>query len=212
MPSTKTKFIPIKRPIPPNPSSIIDKIKLVPEYNVFSLKNSIYWFRKQIKALGGVSPADLLADPKRAAPASTTELIGKLFFFAYDPKYKATLPYYDEFPLVFPIEIYDNGFLGINLHYLSMSNRLALFEKLLDFATNTKYNNNTKLIMSYRLLNEAAKYKAFKPCIHRYLWSHIQSQFVKIQAPDWKIALHLPVARFKKQSESYVWNESKKKL
>ena len=36
--------------------------------------------------------------------ARGTTVIGKMFFFEYDPKHKATLPIYDRFPLVFPIE------------------------------------------------------------------------------------------------------------
>lgn len=192
--------------------SVFDKIKNLKGYTTFQAKNSIEWFRKQIKTLGGVRPSDVLLDVKRSAPLATTELIGKMFFFAYDPKYKETLPYYDEFPLVLPIEIYPNGFLGINLHYLDLRTRLTLFSKLLDFATNEKYNNNTRIQMSYKLLQGIGRYKEFTPCIHRYLWSHFRSRFVKINAPDWEVALHLPVAKFKKQSESTVWAESLKKI
>ena len=42
---------------------------------------------------------------------------GKMYFYFYDPKYKAVLPIYDRFPLVIPIEPYPDGFLGLNLHY-----------------------------------------------------------------------------------------------
>ena len=45
-------------------------------------------------------------------------VMGKMYFFYYDPKGKKTLATYDRFPLVFPIERYSDGFLGLNLHYL----------------------------------------------------------------------------------------------
>ena len=41
-------------------------------------------------------------------------IIGKLYFFAYDPKWKDKLSKYDKFPMVFPIELYGDGFLGLN--------------------------------------------------------------------------------------------------
>ena len=56
--------------------------------------------------------------------------IGQMFMFFYDPKNKQTLPYYDRFPLVFPIELYSDGFLGINLHYLPQKYRANLMDAL----------------------------------------------------------------------------------
>ena len=40
---------------------------------------------------------------------------GRLNMFIYDPKLKKKLPYYDTFPLVLPLENYNDGFLGIKL-------------------------------------------------------------------------------------------------
>ena len=59
---------------------------------------------------------------------------GKLFCFYYDPKGKADLPYYDRFPLVLVLEKYNDGFLGLNLHYLPIKYRVAFLDKLLQYA------------------------------------------------------------------------------
>jgi hypothetical protein len=191
--------------------SLFYRLKSQPGYTRFAAKNSIDWYKRKIKELGGVKPGDVLNDKTLTGNLKTTELIGKLFFYEYDAKWKDTLPYWDRFPLVIPIERYDDGFLGLNLHYLEPRLRVALFANLLDFATNDKFNANTKIIMSYRLLKGVAKYRLFKPCVHRYLTNHIRSRFVKINADNWEIAVHLPLAEFQKQSEYTVWKESRQK-
>ena len=62
-----------------------------------------------------------------------TTMVGKMYFFKYDPKLKGILPQYDRFPLCIPIERYSDGFLGLNLHYIGGSDRSALVEKLLQY-------------------------------------------------------------------------------
>ena len=55
---------------------------------------------------------------------------GRLCMFTYKAKGQKTLPYYDKFPLVFPIEIKNNGFMGLNLHYLPPPERAKLMDAL----------------------------------------------------------------------------------
>ena len=45
----------------------------------------------------------------------TDPFFGRLNMFFYDPKFKKTLPYYDSFPLVLPLENYPDGFLRYQL-------------------------------------------------------------------------------------------------
>lgn len=42
--------------------------------------------------------------------------VGGMFLFGYDPKHKKTLPYYDRFPLVIPVDEAEGGFVGLNMH------------------------------------------------------------------------------------------------
>ena len=46
-----------------------------------------------------------------------TPVIGRLYFFKYDPKWKHKLVQYDRFPMVFPFKRSSLGFLGLNIHY-----------------------------------------------------------------------------------------------
>ena len=133
---------------------------------------------------------------------------GSMYFFAYDPKHKETLPYYDMFPLVIPIERYSNGFLGINFHYLYPKQRAILLDQLMTFANNTNMDETTRIKLTYNSLGSFSKYKRARPCIHRYLDEHIRSQLVQVDANDWGTALFLPVERFKKMNKTQVWAES----
>lgn len=135
-------------------------------------------------------------------------VVGKMLFYNYDPKHKKTLPYYDTFPMVFPIEIYPDGFLGINLHYLPPVYRARLMDALYDTLNNQRYDTRSKLQINYKILKAAAKMKYFKPCIKRYLTSHIRTPLMEVDIKEWDWALFLPVANFKKASERKVWDDS----
>jgi hypothetical protein len=121
-------------------------------------------------------------------------VIGKLFFFKYDPKGKAKLPKYDKFPMVFPIEMYGDGFLGLNLHYLSISERQSLLTQLMKFQNNKKFDETTKLKLSYQLLQGSRRLESLsRPCIKRYLYMHVRSQFIEINVDEFDKAIQLPV-------------------
>ena len=162
------------------------------------------WLRQKVKELSPTSQ-NLMKDRQRLVNSS---VIGGMFFFYYDPKTKDTLPYYDRFPLVIPIEQYSDGILGLNLHYLHPKQRMFLLDALSQYASNSKYDQSTRLRLSYDLLSRTSI--AFKPCVKRYLYSHVQSRFMEIQANEWDIAALLPVSQFVKASKSKVWAESGK--
>ena len=87
---------------------------------------STEWYREKIAEFGKPSAMDLIRDGKR----DNQPFYGRLNMFFYDPKFKKTLPYYDTFPLVLPLESFRGGFLGINLHYLPIPLRVRLLDKL----------------------------------------------------------------------------------
>lgn len=137
--------------------------------------------------------SNLLNDPIRAGARA---VIGKMYFFHYDPKYKDELPMWDKFPLVIPMDVYSDSFLGLNLHYLDPYNRLYLLDLLQDFITNTKYDDSTRFKLSYSVLNASRKYKLINPCIKKYLFSHIMSPMVYIEPDSWETAIFLPTEKF----------------
>lgn len=162
------------------------------------------WFRKKIRETR-VNRQKLLSDSNRS---SSTPTIGHMYCYSYNPKHAKTLPYYDEFPLIFVVERFSGGFLGINLHYVPPRTRIILMEALTDIANNKKYDETTRLMLSYRALKQLSKFNVVKPCIKKYLFSQVRSKFVKIDANEWDLAIFLPVQKFKKAAPSTVWSQS----
>ena len=163
---------------------------------------STAWYREKIKEFGTPGPLDLIRDGKR----NNKPFYGKLNMFMYSPKFKKTLPYYDTFPLVLPLEMYPDGFLGINLHYLPIPLRIKLLDRLVDYSNNTAFDESTKLIVDYSKLKSV---RLIRPTIHKYLAGYTKSQFRRIDADEFTVATLLPVQRFKKASASEVWKESR---
>jgi hypothetical protein len=156
-------------------------------------KDSTDWFIGKARSAAGYRK-NLVSSDERGRDNA---IIGKMYFFAYDPKMKKTLPMYDRFPLVFPIEPYNNGFLGLNLHYLNPGERAWLLNKLKDFRNNNKFNATTKLKLSYDLLASTKKLASVsRPCVKRYLFSHVRSKFIEMEPAEWDKAIGLPVAQF----------------
>jgi len=152
------------------------------------------WMGERIRRMR--LPADrsnILNDPRRVHPRA---YIGKMYMFAYDAKYGDVLPMWDRFPLVIPMDLYDDGFLGLNLHYLDPYNRLILLDRLHDFINNDKYDDTTTFRLSYGLLAHSRRYKLIEQCVKRYLFSHIRSPMIYIEPDHWETAVFLPVQKF----------------
>jgi len=168
------------------------------------------WFRSIVNRTRGQfsseTPEKILS---RQESTVSSSVLGKMYFYSYNPKWKNELPWYDTFPLVFPIEKYNDGFLGLNFHYLAPKHRAILMDQLKMFANNKKYDETTKLKLTYNMLKGFTKIKRAKPTVHRYLTSNVRSKYVLVNADEWEVALFLPVERFRKASKKKVWAHSK---
>ena len=191
-------------------AKLIDRIKtslskegLTPRTNA-----SRAWLRAKVKDLKPTS-SGLMRDKDRL---KNTSMIGRMYFYFYDPKTKDTMPYYDRFPLVIPIERYNDGFLGLNLHYIHPKYRMILLDKLSDTMSNDTYDDKTKLKINYRYLAAASRIFEANPCIKRYLFTQIESRFLEITADEWDIAAMLPVESFVGATTSKVYADSRKKF
>jgi hypothetical protein len=166
------------------------------------------WLQSKIKELKP-NRTSLMRDRNKLKESS---VIGKMYFYFYDPKTKDTMPYYDRFPLVIPIESYNDGFLGLNLHYIAPKYRMTLLDKLSVTASNKTYDEKTKLRLNYKYLSNASRVFEATPCIKRYLFSQIQSRFLEITADEWDIAALLPMESFVGASTSKVYAESEEQF
>lgn len=198
-------------------------------------QNTLAWYLAQIRVLvGKASPDSAKRDtnlavavgrPRGLTPVTFPQdtvnsvssgsfqgfsslLIGQMVMYIYDAKHKETLPYWDRFPLVFPINLKDDGFLGINLHYLPPYERARLMTALYGLINNRKIDEKTKLNISYRILANSSRYRYFKPCVKRYLSGHLRSRLYIINPLEWDRVLLLPLANFQKAEDYKVWQDS----
>ena len=172
-------------------------------------KESRAWFMNKAKNLN-VSRSKLMKEDPielRSRPA-----VGKMYMYFYDPKHKETLPYYDRFPLIVMVGPAPKGFMGLNLHYLPLAIRAKFLDALLGTINNERYDESTRFRLSYEMLKRASKLKAFRPCLKRYLSSHVRSRLAMVPAPEWEIATFLPTADFEKASSSEVYKDSRRKM
>lgn len=171
------------------------------------------WLMSQVSNLRP-NTSSLMKDREKLR---TKTIIGRMYFFFYDPKTKEKLQYYDRFPLVIPIKRYNDGFLGLNLHYIHPKFRIKLLDKLSVFLNNDQFDETTRLKLTYPSLEAASRIYEHKPCLKRYLFSHVNSRFLEITADQWDIAILLPIAKFKSEkmrtvNQTEVWSDSKEQF
>ena len=170
------------------------------------------WYRDAAgKLMSKITSGQAIRRTEESRKVDDMEL-GYMYAFSYDPKFKKTLPYYDVFPLIFPVEFQNDGFLGINFHYLPPVLRARLMDALYPNLTNKKYDDTTRMRISYDILQSASKYRFFKPTLKKYLRTQLRSQFLEIHVNEWDIALFLPTESFRKADSEKVWVDSRKKI
>ena len=148
------------------------------------------WYRKQVRSMTTPGARSLI----RSGKATVRPKYGIMNLFGYDPKHKATLPYYDTFPLIFPLEPAKGGFIGLNFHYLRPGARVAFLRSLANTTTDNKFDKKTRYRINWRnneFMRKTAKH---------YLFNQVRTSFLNITAEEMAIAIFLPVARFKKGS------------
>ena len=151
------------------------------------------WYRSAVASIADkVSARRLMSQGRLNGRPS----IGRLNMFFYDPKYKKTLPYYDTFPLVLPIDRIPGGFVGINFHYLRPVARFSLLERLQRFSTRGReITRQNRFDVSY---DRVKGIPMVRRAINKYLWSHVRSSFLRIEYDEAALAVYLPVAQFRK--------------
>ena len=126
--------------------------KIQEEKDLYKLSNgenpSYIWFNEKVKELISISesPSELLTKWERRA--NKVQLYRFNMFF-YDAKTKKTLPYFDMFPLVFPLRRLGNSFTGINAHYLPPSFKEDFFNIYNKFALNDEFDETTLYRMTW---------------------------------------------------------------
>ena len=166
-------------------ATVFDKI-----LNTTTGPKSYDWYRKKVSAMTTPGARSLISKGK----ATVRPKYGIMNLFGYDPKHKDRLPYYDTFPLIFPLEPANGGFIGLNFHYLPHLARVRFLRSLANTTTDKKFDKRTRYNINWR--NNTFMKKTAK----HYLFNQVRTSFLNITAEEMAIAIFLPVARFKKGS------------
>ena len=112
---------------------------------------------------------------------SDNVMVGDFFIFEYDPKYRQFLKHWDKYPLVLVMNIYDNGFLGANLHYTTQKQRMIIAKKFL----------NRNVSIPSKLL-------------HRYIFNRADNLFFKVPEKELVEFAALPIEEFRDSNNRFV--------
>ena len=165
---------------------------------------SMRWYRDQVRAIVPRTMSEAATGRLvRGGDKKSRPIYGVLNLYGYEPKHKLTLEYYDVFPLVIPIERYKNGFLGINLHYLSINVRMKLLEKLMPMTAENR-------VIGWR---RVSRFPQVKPCVKKYLAAFTRTQFLPIVTEEeMNLAALMPLQQFRKASREKVWYDSRRMI
>lgn len=178
-------------------------------------RQALQWYRKEAGQATRNATVLIKEDASRLQNNMNRFSVGRMYMFYYDAKLKndkKKLPFWDRFPMIFPIELYPDGFLGINFHYLPPQQRARLLDALDTIANNKKFNDTTKLRVSYSILKAASNLKLFKPCLKRYLFSQVRSKYMYVSPNEWPMAIFLPIAKWDGATAAEVYKDSMSKV
>ena len=195
--------------------NLIAKIRRIDPNISAKERMAVTWFKSIVEeAMIGLAkevvPQYLKIDAAQKGTLTGRLIPGKLYFFMYMPTHKGTLPYYDMFPLVLPIQKESDGFLGINFHYLHPSDRAILMDEIKIFVNDRTLSDTARIKLKYDMLRGFTRFKRAKPCLKRYLTTRMKSQFIPVGTDEWAPALFLPVEKFRKKNKQAVWGESRR--
>ena len=190
------------------------------QYNVPTTATSsdvLIWYNQVKQELNAIRPTHLYKSDTKIEKfdklaRTPLSFLGNIFAFWYlYPKNMQTLPYYDRFPVVMPLQTYDDGFLGVNWHYIQPLHRIILLERMLTLKVGNNLGDITRIRLNYKGLKVSSKYKYFRPTVRKYLKKNIKRQaLLPIESKDWMTAILLPVQWFKKSKEQTVWKDSRR--
>jgi|688.fasta_scaffold247396_3 hypothetical protein len=155
------------------------------------------WFEGKARALSPGAARNVILGANTRKKDVT--FVGKLYFFRYDAKGKKVLPMWDRYPMAIILERKPDGFLGLNLHYLSGGQRSTML-KIIDkykseykMKTSVSAGNSVNWDNLMDSLSSTTLEALPRKCIKRYLYTHCRSKFIEIYPEEYSKAIQLPI-------------------
>lgn len=174
--------------------------------------SSFRWYQDNIRRLGlnTIQPQKLMRSD--IGEFVTRIDIGSMYLFMYEPKLAEKLPYYDTVPVVVVFRKVPDGFYGLNFHYLPPLQRMLLLDRMMQLVQDKSITENSRMLVTWRLLNNAARYPGVNVAVKRYLYEQVGSRLMRIFPKDWRKTIMLPVDNFEKESRNVVFNDARSKI
>ena len=163
---------------------------------------SMRWYRQKVQELlPKPQVRRMIREGFKTQKVTVRPNFGMMNLFYYRPKGAEKLPYYDIFPLVIPMgRRLNDGFVGINFHYLSVPQRWLLLERLSMFQMPSELDSFDSEEGAGEVMalfwSKIRRKRGVKPIVRRYLTKNIQSYFLKIELSEMLIAISLPLEKF----------------
>tara|TARA_B100000575_G_scaffold51389_1_gene38089 strand:+ start:4382 stop:5044 length:663 start_codon:yes stop_codon:yes gene_type:complete len=162
------------------------------------------------------SPNQLL----QSAGRTKRLLPGRMYMFNYrNPISKATANYYDMYPVVLVMNVYQQKdyFQGLNFHYLPPLYRAELMDQLFQYVMNsgtegdelsTTIRAKLEPRIDYEFMKKRRNLMSFKPLFKRYNMNNVIGQYLYVPPKAWDFIMMMPLARFRKAGINRVYRDS----
>ena len=174
--------------------------------------SSFRWYQDMMRKLGmnNIQPQKVIRSD--VGEFVTNVQTGNMYLFMYDPKMAEKLPYYDTVPVVVIFKKVPDGFYGLNFHYLPPLFRMKLLDRMMELVSDDTLSEDTRMAVTWKLLNNAARYPGVNVAVKRYLYSQVGSRIMRIFPKDWRKTIMLPIDNFEKASRNVVFNDARSKI
>lgn len=129
--------------------------------------------------------------------------LGYMYLHVYDPKLKDQLPFYDVLPVFVLLARKSDRILGLNLHYLPYSFRVAAAKYLMQSIKNKKRIDYQDIKAAFKA--SKAPIGMLQLCIRTYLYSHIRSNIKEFNPTNYEMVIKEVMPRFEKKTEENIY-------
>ena len=145
---------------------------------------------------------------------------GRLYMFNYrNPISKQSADYYDMFPVVLVLNVYEKKdyFQGLNFHYLPPLYRAELMDQLFPYMMNpgvtgdelaTSIRGKLAPRVNYEFMKKRRNLMSFKPMWKRYNMQRVVGQYLYVPPKAWDFIMMMPLARFRKAGINRIYRDS----